>query len=381
MNKRQAQLQKRKKIEAAKKRKRKSAKRFRKGLLLYLSILSVLIIISLVYVFIALAKYQKNVDEEAASAAYIASIQEAPQKYFSSLVDTLTLSDWTRFWYDSHPDHFDSEDNVEAFLTEKILNKSFTYWKAYDYSVPSPSYLIRDDDGQDIATFYLNGQDLNWTLDHVTFLIQGSSTTIATVPAGCTVYCNGSVVNDSYKSAAEFDLSLDGYENELSGLVNYETVTIDEMISEGTISLESNSSQYEISSDDNGDYYFTLPEAQSPTYQSQAESFIRSLLNYYNCGKTNPDENMNAALSHVASGSNAAKVIRSSYDGIIWATPKNIAYSISSSKTYVLAENCYFVDVTFIDTNADSTSENNGTYRVYMLNLGSGFKIYTFALQ
>lgn len=344
--------------------KRRSARRFRRALGVYAIALFVVIFISIIYLCITLFRYQKSYDSEQEEAAQAQAIERAPQEYFENYINNMNISDWVDAWYIAHPEKLDSEESVTEFIDSQVIQPGFTCFKAYDYTPQSPSYLIRSGN-QDIATFYLSGQDMDWRIGNTIFYISGHESASITVPAGTQVTCNGVVLNDSYISA-QASTSIDiKYADQLINPTAYVTMTVDNLIAPTQLQADNT--------------YLLLASDVASLYRQQAEVFAKSLLHYYAQGKENIESNMAAVLALVPSGSEAADIIRQSYDGVIWRRAENISYSISVSDVYVLADNCYCVDVTYINTASEESDAD--VYRIYFLDLGSGFKLYSFSFM
>lgn len=366
-------------------RKKAEARRFKKRISVYTIVLGTVFVASLIYLWITLDNYQKRYDAENTADELETALMQAPQSAFTDTVSSMSLSDWCDAWFESHPNHFDTENQVKAFIENNILSPGYSCYKAPSYTVNDPVYLINDGN-RDLASFTMKGQALDWNVDEINFLISGTEGFSITIPEACTLYCNDNAVGKEY-AADSTDADSDfNYKASLANPVNYTTYTCDGLIDVPELKLESNSEEYEICQDFAGDYYLSLSADDASNYKKKSDSFIRALLYYYTKGKENLEANYSGVLSYVPANSHAESVIRQSYDGVIWRYPENTSYQTTPSEVFVLADNCYFVDVSYTESKSEvsnETPDSNETniYRVYWLNMGDGFKIYDFCLK
>ena len=363
--------------QSAPKRRRKS-KAFRYGLLIYIFVLLFIFAGVLTYMWISLSDYQKRIDDETAQKELTVAMQKAPQLCFEDFYSNMTEEDWVDAWYSNYPYLFNSEAVVKRFVKDNITSHEPSFYKAPTYTSDSPVYLLKAGE-TNTALFYLKGSDLDWSVDHIELLIAGDDSMSCEVPKDAYVYCNEVMIDGSFITEEGHITSVPSYKDQLINPIAYDKYTITGLLEEGEITLESGLEDYDIATDIKGEYCFTLKNDAGLEYRDRADKFIKSLLYYYKMGKVETASNMNSVLSYVASGSEASKVIKQSYDGVLWRfSYPNIKYETSISPVYVAADNCYFVDVEYTSSEDENKAES---YRVYFLNLGDGFKIYNFALN
>lgn len=354
---------------------------FKKGLIFYLVMLTVILVGIVVILWRGLADYQAGIDAENATRDYEREMRRAPQICFQNHLAEMTEDDWVKVWYDQHPLCFDSEEQIRSLIREHILNVETQSYRAPEYTEDNPVYLIKNDDII-LAVFSLAGEGVDWQVASTSLELEGDCQGAIDVPVGSTVYCNGIVMDESLATSSDGDI-VEGYEDSLVNPVQYNVYSVEGLIEEPLLTADIEADGYAIAIDHNGRYYMVMENGSD--YKEKAENFIKSLLNYYTMGKNSISENMVATLNHVASSSNAASVIRASYDGVLWANYTAASYETWTSEVYVVADNCLAVDVFYYDKNEvtenDTPESLTQIYRVYFLDLGSGYKIYSFSLM
>lgn len=363
-------------------RKKKKRKLFKKLFIIYISVLGLCAITGLIMVWISLSNYQKGIDEAKEAEELQLSYQQAPQKYFEKYVKALDTDAWVTLWFEYYSEHFDSEATVRDYVNEHITNGEYTLFKSPDYTKASPAYLLKSNDVE-VASFYLEGSELNWHVKDMKMYLTGDYACQVEIPNGGEIYCNDVVIDDQYITATDIFPDVPDYADKLNDPVKYNEYTINGLLAEPQLDFDSLSSKYATAQDSEGNYYYALKAEDSETYKNSARKLISSLLYYYSQGQTNTGANEAAVLSLLAPNCAAAKVIQQSYSGVIWRVTYNTQFDISTSDVYVLAQNCYAVDVNYSRTTnlSDNPDDNEGKYRVYFLDLGNGFKIYNFELK
>lgn len=358
--------------------KKRSFKAFKNGLLIYIFILLFISIGILTYMWISLSSYQKKVDEENAAKEYSTNLQRAPQLYFEDYFANLSEDDWIDIWYENNPYKYNSKDEVRSFLKENILTCDKTLFKSADYFEAAPVYLLKCND-ESIARFYLEGSALDWKVTKRELLLQGQNSSTIEVPNGTILSINSAPVDESFVTKEGHSVNVPSYKDQLNNPVSYSVYTVENLIAECDFNVESSNDNLDIVTDDSGVYCFALKSDAALSYKDKADKFIKALLYYYKMGKVDTSANLSAVTAQVAKGSEAATVIKQSYDGVLWRfSYPNITYQTETSPVYVLADNCYCVDVTYVSSEDTEKAES---YRVYFLDLGDGFKIYNFALN
>jgi len=362
----------------SKKRSGKNIISFASALLIYIGILLLVIIGVLVYLWISLSKYQSGIDESAAQTEYEEKVSHAPQNVFMSYVSGLSETDWTNLWYETHPEHFDSSAVVNDIMNKTFINGDVNYYKSDDSTQENPRFLIKNSEGT-LVVMTLTGSGTDYAVTDTEFMIEGDYASSVTAPKGSTVYINEIELGAEYITESVADVPMKEYSDSVNNPVVYDTYVINGLLSEPEIRIEGDRSLV-LDSDDR--YKYVLSEDESGAIVDKADSFIRALLHYYWLGKSDSETNMNAALSKVASNSEASRLIRISIDGIIWRPSyPGVTCDISNGPVYVLADNCYCVDVSYVPYGTAGSDIEAGAYRVFFLDTGKGMNIYNFELR
>ena len=359
----------------AKKRKKRKNQKFKIGFRVYISVLCILVVACLVVLWNKLSDYQKGLDEAASIEAHATEVAQAPQLAFEAYLENMTPNDWLNAWKTCYPYSLDSDETILDYINTHILTVDYSLFRSPDYTDDTPSYLLRSGD-MDLAIFRMAGSDTTYQVSSIEIPPAATQSITVSIPSGCILMCNQNALGEQFVIATSSSVNVPGYNDVLTGIVSSDIYSLEGLISEPTLSISSSSEGVYVSQDKNSNYYLAIEGSEAGSYKNQAEAFIRELLHYYDQGKNGTDVNINSVLNLTVSGSEAAKIIHSSYDGVIWRPAESHTYSISSSDVFRLADNCYCVDVSYVCND----SEESETYRIYFLNLGSGFKIYSFEL-
>jgi len=352
-------------------------------------LMTLLVVGVLGFLWTKLFLYQRDLDAgEAASENAVPTVskeecEEAAQNCFEETLAGMTMEDWVNNWYEAHPEHFDKQEDVENFLNERIINVGYECFKPVGYSVVSPEYLLMKDDAE-IARFALTGSELNWTVDSVKIIPEGDQSFEVTIPDFCRLMINGAEVPAEYASGEKSIISVSDYDEVLINPVSFDKYTVNGLVAEideatDVTVIDENGNECIRAVD--GEYLPICNDEGTAEYQQKADAFVSALLSYYSKGKENAEGNMAGVLSHVASGSAAAKIINNSLQGVIWRVADySVAYGTTPSDVYKLADNCYCVDIAYETVSESTTYETgNGVYRVYFVDEGNGFRITQFA--
>jgi len=136
--------------------------------------------------------------------------------------------------------------------------------------------------------------------------------------------------------------------------------------------------------DEEGFSFYILSAQEAEPYQAQAETFASTVLNFYMMGASNPYGNANSVKLLAIPNSQVCKLMDSAAEGVSWNTPyPNYTHSVEAGHVIRWAENCLSVDVKYhAEGTADGyTNVEDGTYRVYFLDQGTGFGIYGLAYK
>lgn len=362
--------------------------RFSKGVRLYVIIFSILIFGTLAFLWTKLFLYQlhidsdeqKSVQEEITGGSEVNS-ERAAQEYFQDHLANMTVNDFAEIWNETK-NTYDSEETINTFLEERIINSGYECFKAADYSIDAPEYVLMKDN-QAICEFFLKGSVDVWSVDHVNILLSGEECFTATIPQSCKLLINGKEVTTDYAIGESSLAKVDSYDESLELPESFITYKVDGLIKEPDlltdITVESSLGEAKLAVD--GIYYDVLTGSEAAEYQQKADAFIKQLLDYYSKGKENAEGNMATVRSHVVSGSAASQVINNSLSGVVWRVADySVSYGTTPSDVYVLASNCFCVDIAYETLSESNTYETgNGVYRVYFLDEGNGYGIVQFA--
>lgn len=351
---------------------------FGRFMLAYSVILIVVAIGVIGYIWSSLANYQAGIDSDLAQGEEEKMAARAPQLTFQNYIAGMTLDDLVTAWKIQNPYCFDSDETIREYLQEKIFDIQYDSYKAVDYSDSKPKYVIKNGD-ESLAYFTLDSNSGEWSVSDVNIAISGNASAEVIAPVTMKVTCEGIEVGDEYLGQ-KYEIEVDGYDDQLINPVSYGEFRINNLIKEGDIIPQSDKDNLDVAIDAEGKYQYIL-QSGGDAYKQEAEGFINALLYYYSQGKNNVSANMANAVSYVASGSEASKIIRQSLDGVTWRRGDNATYTTSTSDVYVVADNCYIVDVTYRkNINSEDEEVKDQIYKVYFLDLGSGFKIYSFGM-
>lgn len=356
--------------------------RFKKAFIIYLSVLAVIITGILVFLWISLSRYQKNINLQEAEAQKEIQLKRAPQLYFESFLDSLTEEELTDLWFKENPDSLSQREDIKSFLKDTgFFTTPHECFKASDYTEKDPKYLVKIDNKpfMDVTLF---GTGTEWSVYNVHFITNEEGDNSYIIPDDSTLIINGIEVSHDYVESEETPHLPKEYLDSLTNTVSFANYHIKDLLNNPVIEIKG-SRPYILSELSPNEYCYTLSEEDAKPYIEKANDFVRSLLHYYTYGKQGIDENMHSVLSRVPSSSQAATLIKGSYDGVLWRYPyPNVTYNLTEGPVIVDADNCLHVDIHYESPNENLSeiSSKEGTYRICFLDLGDGFKLYYFEL-
>lgn len=363
--------------------------KFIRGYLIYIAIFAAIALGVMVFLWIKLANYQANAEAEEVSenmhsieveGGFADESEELrAQRVFTDYISSLDASGFTNLYFANHPERLDSVEDVNTVVTDKIINPGFDSYKARDFSMDVPKYVIMSN-GETLGEFTLTKNGSDWSMGTSELLIGGDNKLTIRVPAGKTVTVNGHELLEEYVDTTEEVYELYAYEEALENPAVIKTYTIN-----GLITAESEVIVDGASLTCDGTYYDFAPSGDET--RGKAEDFVKALLHYFAMGKENTSGNQGAALSYVASGSNASKVIHETASGLEWVGANySLSYTTETSEPMRLSDNCYFIDVSYHLTDSSKAAveptedeHSNGVYRVFFLDSGKGYAIVEFA--
>lgn len=342
---------------------------FKKGYLIFIAVLVVIVIGVWAFVWIKLSDYQKDVDSSSEeisvgtgelSAEEKFALQNKAQECFSRYLDQMSDSDWISAYRASNPDSIDSDEEILSLLREKVFPFKSGKFRAFDYTDDNPSFLLGTKDNA-VAAFSLSKNGEDYSVNEVKVFERGEGAVTFTAYSGGVISING-IVLEGYQVSEE-EVTVEGYENDLINPVKISTYAVDGIINPDVeIQVENSFKTFD-------DFYYKAIDDNNGLV-AKSEDFVRALLRYYSQGKSNLKGNMGAVLALVDSSSEAAKVIRNTESGLEWVPPSDIPLDVECSDVCELADNCRFTEVNCASGNI---------YRVYFIDNGNGYKIMQFS--
>jgi len=357
---------------------------------IYIGIVTVLLVGALVFLWVKLSNFQKNYEKDsldqimAEQESMVLSDEELDriaQSCFEKYINSLTMEDWVKLWYEEHPYKLDNEEDVKAFIKDKITGTAYECYKAPDFSLSSPLYYLVKGNEPLVSVSLISGKT-DYSVGETKIIVTGKEMLNAEIPSGCTLIINDKEVPKDYIVSANTDI-LPNDDGIYVNPVTFDIYNVGGLISIpdlGAIRIKNADKTLGTALSEDGRFYETLDTVTAIEYQNKANDFIKELLAYYTKGKTNAESNMQAVLAHVKSGTKAYKIINESLSGVIWTTAdENAKYVLSNSDVYIMADNCYCVDIEYLNENSEEVNKGGGIYRVYFVDEGNGFAIENFA--
>ena len=365
---------------------------FRKGLLTYVLVLAVIFLASLIVLWIALARFQKNKDAEKAAEAeqnaivlqekqHAEAVRQAPQRAFEAWLASCTADDWTDLWYEKRPENIDGRDRVRAYMEERFGSNSVQAFRSLDYTDDAPAYVLKDGD-EALARITLSGSDVNWAVSNVELELEGTKSASVEVAVGSKVFCNGTELGSEYAGETQSSFSYEPLRDQLVNPVSWTTYTVDGLLIEPELTVEPPEG-CSVTKTAEGDFLLCLDSADAETYTTRAVSFVKAYLNYYMNGYNGTWGNLYAALAYLTPGTQAYTDLQDTYNGVVWNTAYgNIDISDTTASGVVIwADNCYSVDVTYdanCTHNGQAIDYADATMRIYFLQTDAGFVISNY---
>lgn len=364
------------------KRRRRRKSQFKKAFIIYMSVLSILLLGILTFLWISLFKYQESVDDKQSTADYELQVRRAPQLCFENFYHSLDRDTLIMLWLKEYPDSFSTRKDIEDYIDNSgLLASSCSFYRASDYSTDSPKFIVKANK-LPVMEVSLVGQNTDWEISKVHFPLKQETTFNILIPSDSSLSINEKPVNSEYIREEYSVIGPKDYSEALINPVSYSVYQIDEELNEPDIVINTDTS-YELLRKSDTEYVYALSSEAGLSYTEKANAFVRSLLRYYTLGKQGTAENMGSTLNKVASDSAASRLIKSSYNGVGWRYPyPDVVYDLSDSPVFVDADNCLHVDIHFSSDSpqAGDVVSKEGSYRIYFLDLGKGYQIYYFEL-
>lgn len=368
---------------------RGSRKRFKKGLIIYLLVLCLILAGALVYLWRFLAGYQLRQDALAAEAAQLAeqqayekAVYRAPQLCFEEFMKGADADYWTSEWYASNPDSLDKREVVSEEFSRLFFSEDTACFKAKDFDPTAPVYIVKNGDVE-LASVTLQGSELNWSVKDVHISLVPENSASIEVPTGCIVSCNGQTLSPESSTAPHTYFPNEELVDQLKNPILWSTYTVDKLLFKPELNVQSPADRTAVTDAANNISYILSADAASQ-YQKQGEDFVKTLLFYYMRGANDTYANMQKVLALLVNGSPAYKVVSDTYNGVTWdATYFDATYEASAGDVVIWADNCMSMDVEYksVGTLGGYTNTASGTYTLYFFDSGKGFGIYAFSYK
>lgn len=367
----------------SRKKNKKSSSRFKRGLTVYLIVLTLLFAAALFVLWKFLEGYQSKVDQEDLAEAqqqaqeiYNRDVHEAPQLAFESYVSSLDAEFWTNKWYEANPQSLDDRTQMTELMTELFFGEGFACYKKDDFTQEAPVYILKNGETE-LATVRMTGSGLDWSAGETVLLLKGSESASLEAPSGCTVYCNGTALDESFRTESHSYFDSDEFRDQLVNPIEWATYSVSGQYFAPQLTAEAPADRTIYTTED-GITGYVLSADAAEAYQRQGEEFARTLLYYYYQGGNNTWGNMAAARALVVPNSPAYTLINESANGVYWDTAyPNATYEATAQQVIIWADNCMSMDVVYHaeGTTSGYTNISDGTYRLYFMDNGSGFGI------
>lgn len=374
----------------------KSGKRFKKGLTVYLCILTLLLVAACAVLWFILTNYQKTADAEAAEQArieaeieaqkaYEKAVFRAPQLAFEDWYAQADANYWTNLWLSTKAGAFDTEEAVKAEMERVFAPEGITCYKALEYTPENPVFVLKNSEDVTLARVTLSGSELIWNASDVQLLVTGDLSRTITVAEGAKVFCNGIEMGSEFASEPTTNIPsvLEDVKGQLVQPTTWVEYTVNGLLTEPEFTVEAKEG-FAVTETENGDFLLKREGEDNATYQNKAVAFVKAYQYYVLMGGNGTAGNMWATLAHLTPDTQAYNAVLSSQEPIYWNTAHtNIDTSNTTAGDVVAwAYNCYSVDVSYTATaNARGNPvENSGCIRVYFMDLGGGFVITHFEM-
>ena len=361
----------------------KTKNHFKRGLTIYLLVLSLILGGVLAFLWVFLDKYQAQQDSLALEAAQLAeqqahdkAVYQAPQRCFEAFMEGADAEYWTGEWFTSHPSSLDVKERVKQEFSQLFCGEGTVCYKAADFDQAHPVYVVKNGD-QLLASVRMEGQELDWSVKEVNLELVAREGASIEVPTGCTVYCNGTKLNPADAADAHTYFDMEELKDSLQNPVLWSTYKVDGLLFPPELTAESPADKTLVT-DEAGNMRYVLSADAAAQYQKQGEDMIKTLLFYYMQGGNNTAGNMYAVLSLLVNGSQAYRLVTDSYNGVTWdASYPNATYEATAGDVVIWADNCMSMDVKYHaeGTSGGYTNVADGTYVLYFVNNGNGYGI------
>ena len=351
----------------------KKRNRFRRGYLIFLLILLVIVAASLTAVWLFLKNFQGQVESEGNVNEWLES-----QNAFEAYISRMTYSAWADMWYEANPDSFDSRGEVLESM-EQVLADNTNYARGKNYTDEAPVYVIEGPSGT-IAEFSMSkNSEGNWVVASSELKILGTESSTCKAPSGCIVKCNGVELDDSYctEKVNVFPLS-DKYGDDLNGAVAVCTWEVSGQLKTPVLEVISPDG-YEIEEDGVDTPVLTASIQKNAGIRDKAKVFFDAFIKYGMYGYWDLERTADAAAKLCRKDSQAYEYIYTSMNAFSNAPCYSVYESdIKEGPMIKWADNAYSIDFEYDTVATYMGSEKyyfDGEYRIFVMDLGDGFEV------
>lgn len=361
---------------------------------IYLFYVILLVLAAVVTLFILWGKlegYQEDREKAAEEVEFREKEQRAPQLAFEEYARNIDTAWWAEQYIKEHEAQgkpaLESREQVEAYFQEKLAGRELQRFKASDWSITHPVYVVRAEGIDDVrATIEMAGASLSWKVSDVHIEAAGDHGGEIEAPAGSVVFCNGVPLDESYiTGSGEAPFPFTAYKDQLSGSTQWSTYTVDGLLAEPELTCDAEDMDF---SEADQCLVKRLSGDEAARLISKSKDFLHSYLYYVTGGGGASGERIGACLNQVHRGSDAYDRIAASSSSIKWTvTYSNLEINyIAEEAPIIWADNARSVDLIYhaYASTGGGRQDYSGAdlrFRVLFLNQGNGWEIYAFRTE
>ena len=341
-----------------------------------------------------LIDYQAQADAQQEEQERKIKESRAPQKAIEEYAAGLDAGWWADRLIEQESTepgpHLDTESMILDYFSSLLEKEQAGLYRAKDWTEDRPVYTELIGDGsQASARLYLSGKGTDWKVSDAEISVPKNCSGTVEALAGCSVYCNGILLDDSFSSPAESGrFPFPDHEEELEEPVQWLTWRVSDLLCEPELRVEQPEGMDAQYSDVYGYDVYSMTGDEGERIKNRAEAFLRSYLTLVTNGGEGTDERMAACLSLVRKGSTAYDVLNGSRGSI----EVSMGYSdlrieiIERDEPVIWAENactadiCYHAYARYQGAERDYSVDDE-TLRILFLDQGSGYEICAFMIM
>ena len=383
----------------------------------YILGLIILTAIGLAALYIKLASYQKQRDEDKArkaaeAATMVAELPEdhtkVAQKAFEDYIGSMDADAWTELWQKERPEDPESAEVVRSYFARRLMTDSPSLFLDLSYSEEQPVYKVKlgDEDAARVALTKSGGDGshiADWSVSKVDLLLKGGYDVEEYLPEGIELLCNGKPVPAGEDAKTIFPYS--GIRDLLEQPVQWYCHRAEGLLAEPELSYSSDL-EYLYSEED--DCYVCLAQDLPADLKERAEGFFRAYMQYtmsggagwkdYRAAKEKADAEgteapvnpvmvrFNACCQYIPTDSVAYSMLYKAFD----STCYGLAYTdqdvglMDTRGPLKWADNCVSIEFTYhayatLNGQRKDYSGSDQLFRVFFIRKDNGWKIWAFS--